>query len=163
MWSMRSATSSRNRTPCGTGWSTDTTRAVRQPPRGADGPPRPSGGSVTLVALLAPGVAAVVVAVLLPEPRAVPRAQRDPADPLGALPEVQVRHEHAHRPTVLDRQRPPVELPGDPRLAARHVGQRQVGRVTGAGRRHHELRLGGRPGDPQQRVDADAGEPGVEL
>src|SRR3954454_9737070 len=143
MWSMRSATSSRNRTPCGTGWSTDTTRAVRHPPRGADGPPRPSGGSVTLVALLAPRVAAVVVAVLLPEPGAVPRAQRDPADPLGALPEVQVRHQHAHRPqrspsdpvgalqevrvphhaahgpAVLGRQRPPVELPDDPRLAAR--------------------------------------------
>src|SRR5215210_3698239 len=123
MWSTRSATSSRSRTPCGTGWSTDTTRAVRQPPRGAEGPPRPSGaaGSVTLVALLAPRVPAVVVAVLLPEPGAVPRAQRDPADPLGALPEVQVRHEHPHRAAVLDGQRPAVELPDDPRPAARHV------------------------------------------
>src|SRR4051812_21041274 len=143
MWSMRSVTSSRNRTPCGTGWSTDTTRAVRQPPRGADGPLLPSGmapsrgspracegggggrgpSSVTLVALLAPGVAAVVVAVLLPEPGAVPRAQRDPADPLGALPEVQVRHQHARRPAVLGRQRPPVEFPDDPGLAARDVGE----------------------------------------
>src|SRR5215218_3931451 len=110
MWSMRSATSRRSRTPCGTGRSIETTRAVRQPPRGASGPPEPSragSGSVTLVALLAPGVAAVVVAVLLPEPGAVPLPQRDSGDPLGALPEVQVRHEHPHRAAVLDRQRFP--------------------------------------------------------
>src|SRR5215218_464614 len=108
MWSMRSATSSRSRTPCGTGWSIATTRAVRHPPRGATGPPAPSGagsGSVTLVALLAPWVTAVVVAVLLPEPPAVPRTQRDPADPLGALPEVEVRHEQPDGASVLDRQR----------------------------------------------------------
>src|SRR5689334_20394129 len=146
MWSIRSVTSSRSRTPPATGWSTSTTRAVRQPPRGAEGPPLPSGGSpsVTLVALLAPRVAAVVVAVLLPEPGAVPLAQRDPADPLGALPEVQVRHEHPHRTAVLDRQRRAVELPDDPGLAAGDVGQRQVGRVARLGRGHDEVRVGGR-------------------
>src|SRR3954465_16066657 len=61
--------------------------------------------SVALVALLEPGVAAVVVAVLLPEPGPVVRHQLEPGDPLGGLPEVQVRHQQPDRPAVLARQR----------------------------------------------------------
>src|SRR4051794_2910764 len=83
----------------------------------------PSAGpsSVTLVPLLLPRVAPVVIAVLLPEAGLVPLQEGDPADPLGALPEVQVRHQHPHRTAVLHRQRAPVELPDQPRLAAGDV------------------------------------------
>src|SRR4051812_22874584 len=92
------------------------TVAVRHPPAGAGVPPSVGGSSgsgsapgtvagsgsasgpssITLVPLLLPRVAAVVVAVLLPEARLVPLHHGDPADPLGALPEVQVRHQHPH-------------------------------------------------------------------
>src|SRR5690242_10631567 len=81
-------------------------------------------GSVTLVALFEPRVAAVVVAVLLPEPRLVVVENAQAGDPLRALPEVEVRHEEARRAAVLGRQWLPVELPRDPRATARHVGQR---------------------------------------
>src|SRR4051812_47810311 len=73
--------------------------------------------SVTLVTLLTPGVTQVVVAVLLPEPRLVARHERQLADPLRALPEVEVRHQQPDRSAVLDRQRLAVELPHHPRLA----------------------------------------------
>src|SRR4051812_3437664 len=53
-----------------------------------------AAGSVTLVALLAPGVAVVAVAGALPEPGLVAGGETHPADPLGALPEVQVRDHH---------------------------------------------------------------------
>ena len=61
-------------------------------------------GSVTLVPLLEPGVTPVVVAVDLPEARLVMVQQPQAGHPLGALPEVQVRHEQPGRAAVLDRQ-----------------------------------------------------------
>src|SRR3954463_6355735 len=169
--STRSATSSRSRTAWGTGRATSTTVAVRRPPLGAFGTPAPSTAaigppptpSVTLVALFAPGVAAVVVAVLLPEPGLVPGHERQPGHPLRALPEVQVRHEQPDRPTVLDRQRAAVEVPDHPGLAPGDVLERQVRGVTGLRRCHHEVRLGGGASRLQERVDADPREPGVEL
>src|SRR5690348_11050905 len=117
MCAIRSATSSRNRTVIGAGRSTSITFAVRQPPLGACGPPTPRI-SVTLVPLLAPGVAAVVVAVLLPEAGLVAGQQGELGDPLRALPEVQVRYEQPHRAAVLDRQRAAVVLPHHPGLSA---------------------------------------------
>src|SRR3954469_7153247 len=107
--------SSRSSTAPGTGWRTSATVAVRQPPLGADGR---VASSVTLVALLAPRVAAVVVAVLLPEPGLVTGHERQPVDPLGALPEEQVRPQQPDRPAVLGRQRLAVDVPHHPRLAA---------------------------------------------
>src|SRR3954447_5346961 len=109
----RSGTSSRSWTASSRGCRTSVTVAVRQPPLGACGR---CGSSVTLVALLAPGVAPVVVAVLLPEPGLVALQQGQPVDPLGSLPEVRVGPEHPPRPAVLDRQRSAVVLPHDPRL-----------------------------------------------
>src|SRR5690349_7622530 len=82
------------------------------------------------VALLGPRVAVVVVPVLLPEPGFVGLRHRDPADPLGALPEVQMRHEQSRRPTVFARERLAVVGVHDPRLPAGHVAERQVGRVA---------------------------------
>src|SRR5687768_7675283 len=112
MCRIRSATSRRSMTARGNGRVTSVTVALRQPPSGARGRPAPSG-SVTLVPLLAPRVTAVVVAVLLPEAGLVAGEQRQLADPLRALPEVEVRDEQAHGAAVLDGQRPPVELPHD--------------------------------------------------
>src|SRR5687768_15310589 len=113
MCSMRSATSRRSKTDRGTGWRTSATVAVRQPPDGAPGtPPR---SSVTLVPLLAPRIAAVVVAVLLPEAGLVAGQEGELRDPLGALPEVEVRDEQPDGTAVLDGQRLAVERPDDPR------------------------------------------------
>src|SRR4030088_31954 len=61
--------------------------------------------SVALVALLEPGVAAVVVAVAFPEPGFVVIEEPEPADPLGALPEVEMRYEETRRSAVIARQR----------------------------------------------------------
>src|SRR4051794_22438611 len=139
---MRSWTSSRSSTDRWIGRRTPETVAVRQPPRGASATPgprtAPSRGSVTLVPLLTPGVAQVVVPVLLPEPGLVARHQCQPADPLRALPEVEVGHQQPDGATVLYRQRFAVELPHHPGLAAGDVLERQVGRVAGLGRRHDE-------------------------
>src|SRR3954454_1853423 len=118
MWSMRSAMSSRSSTERWIGRGTPATVAVRHPPRGASGTPAPSTSAalVTLVPLLPPRVAQVVVAVLLPEARVVARHQRELADPLGALPEGEVRDDHPHGAAVLHRQRLAVDLPHHPRL-----------------------------------------------
>src|SRR5690242_13124271 len=136
MCSIRSSTSRRSMTVRGFGRVTSTTVAVRQPPRGASGPAVPMS-SVTLVPLLEPRVAAVVVAVLLPEARLVAAQQGQAGDPLGALPEVEVRHEQPHRPAVLDRQRTAVVLPDHPGLAAGYVVDGQVRGVAGHRRRRH--------------------------
>src|ERR687897_294206 len=53
------------------------------------------------VTLLSPGVPVVVVAQGPPEAREVVGSELQPPHPLGALPEVEVRHQQAHRSTVL--------------------------------------------------------------
>src|SRR6476661_9322454 len=68
-------------------------------------------GSVTLVALLQPWIAAVVVPVLLPEAWLVVRQQLEARHPLGALPEVQVRHQETGGAAVIHRQGRSVVLP----------------------------------------------------
>src|SRR3712207_9214887 len=82
---------------------------IRRPPRstlfpyttlfrsGSPGPWR-AASSVAAVPLLEPWVPAIVVAERLPEPRLVEPGQREPAEPLGALPEVQVGHQQPDRP-----------------------------------------------------------------
>src|SRR5437879_11633897 len=59
------------------------------------------GQATPAVPLLGPWVAAHVISVLLPEPGHVIRQELEPAHPLRALPEVQVRHQQARRPAVL--------------------------------------------------------------
>ena len=67
--------------------------------------------SVALVALLEPRVAAIVVAVALPEAGFVVVEQLQTGDPLGALPEVEVRDQQTGRAAVFGRRagrrRPP--------------------------------------------------------
>src|SRR6266545_4644278 len=97
---------------------------------------------VAPVPLLAPWIAVVVVAVLLPEARRVLGAQRQPAHPLRALPEIEVRHEQTRRPAVLGLERLAVVPECDPRLASRHVLERKVRRVAAVAERDDELRRG---------------------
>src|SRR5829696_3743377 len=69
------------------------------------------------VALLAPGVAVVVVAQGLPEARDVVGGELQPPYPFGALPEVEVWHEQPRRSSVLGLQGLPVVCVDHPRLA----------------------------------------------
>src|SRR5207249_10233871 len=81
------------------------TEFARWPSPAAPGrPPRPAR-SVFPVPLLAPRVSVVVVAEALPETRLVLVDQLEPAHPLRALPQVQVRDEQPRRPAVLGCQR----------------------------------------------------------
>src|SRR5215203_783931 len=77
--------------------------------------------SCTDTPLVAPGVAVVVVAQGLPEAEDVVGGELQSPHPLGALPEVQVRHEQASRAAVYRLQGLPVVGVGHPRLAARNV------------------------------------------
>src|SRR6478735_10531192 len=86
-------------------------------------------GSVAPVALLAPGIAVVVVADALPEAGLVVHAEAQPPHPLGALPEVEVRDQEAGGASVLGLEVLPVVADRHPRLAARDVLEGQVGRV----------------------------------
>src|SRR3954452_12261323 len=54
-----------------------------------------------VVALLFPGVAAHVVAVVLPEAGLILGQKLEAAQPLGALPEIKVRHEQPQRPAMI--------------------------------------------------------------
>ena len=118
-------------------------------------------GSFFPVPLFLPRIAVVVVAVNLPQAGLVGRRKAEPAYPLGALPEVDVGDKHAGRPAVLGFERLAVVAEGDPRLAARGVLERDVGRVAAVGELDDVL---GRRLDPvEQRVDGDALPDGVEL
>ncbi len=65
------------------------------------------------VALLAPGVAEVVVAAFLPEAAAVRGHVLDAADPLGALPGVELRDDQSHREAVFHGERLAVAVGGE--------------------------------------------------
>ena len=80
--------------------------------------------------------------------------QRDAADPLGALPQVQVRDQQPGRPAVLGLEVLAVVPEGDPGLAVEQVVQRQVRGVAAV--RVHERVLGGRLDVGQQRVQRHA-------
>src|SRR3954447_9111304 len=112
---------------------------------------RAAARSVACIPLLFPWVTVVVVAVALPESGLIVRAQLDPANPLRTLPEVVARDEQPRRATVLRGERLVLILIRDPRLAAAHVGERQVGRVPAVTERE-DVR-GTRVDAVQQRVE----------
>src|SRR5215467_12360670 len=76
------------------------------------------------IPLLAPGIAAVVVAARLPIPRLVLRDEADAGEPLGALPEVEIGEERAHRRPVRTRDRVAVEAVRDERVRLERLAQR---------------------------------------
>jgi hypothetical protein len=93
--------------------------------------------SVSVVTLLAPGISVVVIAANFPETGFVMVEDPEPGDPFSALPEVEVRHDHAGRSTVLSRERFAFRLPHHQRFPAEHFVERKVGRVTGVGEGHY--------------------------
>src|SRR6266849_352076 len=114
------------------------------------------GRAASAIALLRPGIAVVVIAPLLPEPGAIGSQELDPPYPFGALPEIEPRHDRAHRAAMLARQR--TTLPG---MREQHVlgiefGQRQVGGVVVIAVKDDEARLGLRPNGRQDMLGADA-------
>ena len=78
--------------------------------------------SVLGVALLSPGVAQHVVAVLFPEAGAIGAEDLDAGDPLGAFPQVEMRHDEADRPAMLPRQRLAFPMGGKQRVFACEIG-----------------------------------------
>src|SRR6185437_4254244 len=98
--------------------------------------------SVAGVALFLPRVSVHVVAIGLPEAGLVAVEQVKAAHPFSALPEVQMRHEQPHRAAMLGRQRLAVVAERQPRLAAGHVRDRQVGGVPAVAEGQHVLRVG---------------------
>src|SRR5215216_857725 len=108
--------------------------------------------SVAPEALLAPGVAVVVIAQALPEAGLVLVQQLNPADPLGALPEVQVRHEQPRRAAMLGLQLLTVVAERDPGLVDGQVLQRQIAAVAAVRLRQREAGAGLHP---SSRVSSD--------
>src|SRR4051812_1080079 len=102
-----------------------TTSAGRQP-----SPLTATGASVAPEALLTPGISVVVVAEGLPEAHLVALHDLEPADPLGALPEVDVRNQQPRAPTVLGLEPAIVVRVGHPGLPAPHGLHLQVGGVA---------------------------------
>ena len=102
-----------------------------------------------------------MVAVALPEAWGIVGAQLKGAQPLRALPEVEVRDEQADRAAMLGLERLAIVAVGDPRLPAGEVVKRQVRGVAAVRVGHHEGGAGLEP--VEQRVDRDAGPCRVEL
>src|SRR5579872_7519057 len=94
------------------------------------------------VALLLPGITAHVVAVLLPEPGLVARYELKAADPLGALPEVQVRNEKTEWPAMLGRDLLAVARVHEHVLIALQIVQAEVRGEAVFGVDHHVGRFG---------------------
>src|SRR2546429_2223888 len=82
---------------------------IRRPPRSTLFP------STTLfrsprIAVVGPRLRRVGVAAHFPEARPVLGEERDPADPFGAFPGVELGRDHAHGPAVLARDRKSTRL-----------------------------------------------------
>src|SRR5271165_1713969 len=84
--------------------------------------------SVALEALLAPGIAVVVVAPALPGARLVVDGEGHAGHPGQALPQVQVRHQQPCRAALGRRQLMPIPTEGQP---GRHLDQVVQGQVGG--------------------------------
>src|SRR5687767_7089958 len=82
------------------------------------------------VALFTPRVTVVVVAAALPVTRLVALGEADAREPLGALPEIKVGDDTAHRRPVRATQRLPVELEGHQRIGGEGLPNRNVGGVA---------------------------------
>ncbi len=82
------------------------------------------------VAVVPPGMGSVAVAAGLPEAGSVMGEELDALDPLGALPSVQLRRDHPHRPAVLARQRLALRGVDEEHVVLQRLLQRQVGGVA---------------------------------
>src|SRR5205823_13080650 len=97
----------------------------------------PTPRSVSAVPLFLPGVAVDVVAERLPEARLVSLHDPKAAHPLGALPEIEVRHDQPRRPAVDRLERLVVELVGHEGLPIDRLIDGKVGGVAAVAVRRH--------------------------
>src|SRR5207253_7151758 len=116
----------------------------RSAPRSLD--PPFEGSALEAVPFFAPRVGVVVVAVALPESGLVDRRQLDPAQPLGALPEVLAGDHEPQREPVLHRQRLAVRVRREERVRILEERERDV---------RGEARLGVRDHEPRGRLRLD--------
>src|SRR3954468_741466 len=117
---------------------------------------RRRSGSVAPVALFLPGVAAVVIAVALPEARLIHGGELDPAEPLRALPRVEARHDEAQRVAVLGRERLAVGAKCQQAIVALRELDRRVRGEAVLAVRDHKLRFGGRLRELDDLGEGDA-------
>src|SRR5688572_28015999 len=98
-------------------------------------------GSPTLkaISLLFERIRVVVVAVALPEARAVIGSQLDAAEPLGALPEVLARNHQPERTAVLRRERLAVCVRREQRERIAQECDRHVRRIALLGVSYDEM------------------------
>src|SRR5207253_6106199 len=85
---------------------------------------------VAPVTLFFPWITIIVVAKRLPEARFIPLDQSEAPDPLGALPEVEMRYKQPRRSTMFGSQRLPLVAEGHPGFSSQHIGERQIRRVV---------------------------------
>src|SRR3954471_15116024 len=91
---------------------------------------RATRASAVAEALFLPRVGVVILAVPLPEAELVVVEELEPADPLGALPEVALRDEEAERVAVLELERLATERVRQHHVVVVEHAQRQVRRVA---------------------------------
>src|SRR5690606_30700694 len=89
-----------------------------------------SGGSLSTIALLFPGVGDVVIAAGFPVAGLIALDEANPCQPIGALPEVTIGDQRANRCAVLTLERMTVEAVGDEHVGLERFVQRDVGGVA---------------------------------
>src|SRR5687767_9317029 len=92
------------------------------------------------VPLFLPRVGVVIVAVTLPETKAVFVEELNAAQPLGALPKVLLGYQRAQRVAVLRGKLLPVVLISQQRIVLKHQVERHVGGVALLTVKEHVLR-----------------------
>src|SRR5437867_1591403 len=93
------------------------------------------------IPLLFPWIGVHVIAVLLPESRWIHVEELEGAQPLGRLPEVELRDHQAHRPAMIRLDVAPVVLEGEQHVVVPEILERRVGGVVGIGVLENPLRL----------------------
>ena len=98
--------------------------------------------NLLVVTLLEPGIAVIVVAAHFPEARLVEHRELDALDPLGALPEIELRDHDAQRPAMFPADRLAVPAPGQQHVVGGEIRQRHVGLVGVVGVEDDVLHVG---------------------
>src|SRR4029077_4717603 len=101
---------------------------------------REGTASITVIALLLPRIAVDVIAERLPEARLICVHETNPLHPLGAFPEIKMRHEQPGRTAVRRKDRQALVSGRDHGLAADEIGDGKVRRVAAMGVGHDVLR-----------------------
>jgi hypothetical protein len=92
--------------------------------------------SIAGIALLGPGIAAVVIAADLPVARRIRAEELDALQPFRALPEIEMRHHQPHRAAMFLLQRHARPAMHEQGVFRGKIFQRQIGGVTVMGIQH---------------------------